>query len=206
MSISATPTTIAESATLNAGQCQWPMWKSAKSNTAPHRARSITLPIAPPMTRPIPQPVSTRSVRRSHTNSPTQTATATADRTQGGSAPSPPRSPKLTPRVPHHHQPEEAVDHRHDGAGLRQVAQQELLGRLVGDQGDDDEDHRLAVDRSHEALPAMIIMPSPPLRSAGRAAGAAPTCRPLPVPASSVRICCHAPAAARRRHPPRRAG
>ena len=28
ISISATPTTIAESATLKAGQCQWPTWKS----------------------------------------------------------------------------------------------------------------------------------------------------------------------------------
>src|SRR6266851_5677083 len=52
--------------------------------------------------------------------------------------------------VPHDHQPEEALDHRHDGARLHQIAQQELLGRLVGHQGRDDQDHRLALDRPHE--------------------------------------------------------
>ena len=50
------------------------------------------------MTRPMPQPVKGRSVRRSHTKRPTHTAIATADSSQGGSAPSPPSRPKLTPR------------------------------------------------------------------------------------------------------------
>src|SRR5262245_7435113 len=98
ISIKPTPITMAESATLKAGQCHWPMWKSAKSNTAPQRSRSITLPMAPPMTRPMPQPVSVRSVRRSHMKRPIQTATAIADRSHAGSAPSPASRPKLTPR------------------------------------------------------------------------------------------------------------
>src|SRR5262245_32255045 len=51
--------------------------------------------------------------------------------------------------VPDDHQTEETVDDRHDGAGLHQVAQQELLGELVGNQGDHDQGHGLAVDASH---------------------------------------------------------
>jgi hypothetical protein len=39
---------IAESATLNAGQCQPPACRSRKSTTWPKRSRSITLPSAPP--------------------------------------------------------------------------------------------------------------------------------------------------------------
>src|SRR5882672_1160228 len=46
--MSAAPSVIAESATLNAGQCQPRAWKSRKSTTWPKRKRSITLPIAPP--------------------------------------------------------------------------------------------------------------------------------------------------------------
>jgi len=34
-------------------------------------------------------------------------------------------------RVPHAHQPEKAVDHRHDVARLQQVTQQQLLRELV---------------------------------------------------------------------------
>src|ERR1700704_2020111 len=39
---------MAESATLNAGQCQPRAWKSRKSTTWPKRSRSMTLPSAPP--------------------------------------------------------------------------------------------------------------------------------------------------------------
>src|SRR4029450_13773413 len=57
--------------------------------------------------------------------------------------------------IPHDHQPEEAVDHRHYGAlGRHQVAEQELLGELVSDQGDDDQGHRLAIDAPHHAATA----------------------------------------------------
>src|SRR6185369_13715810 len=42
------PIEIAESATLNAGQCQPNAWKSRKSTTWPKRRRSMSLPIAPP--------------------------------------------------------------------------------------------------------------------------------------------------------------
>ena len=45
------PQVIAESATLNAGQCQPQAWKSRKSTTAPIITRSMTLPTAPPSTR-----------------------------------------------------------------------------------------------------------------------------------------------------------
>ena len=50
---STTPTVIAESATLKAGQCQPRQWTSTKSTTAPKRARSIRLPTAPPKMSPI---------------------------------------------------------------------------------------------------------------------------------------------------------
>ena len=63
-----------------------------------------------------------------------QTAIATADRTQGGSAWSPPSMPKLTPRfhtMTRRKNPSITVT---IGAGLQQVAQQELLGDLVGHQ------------------------------------------------------------------------
>src|SRR2546425_1824045 len=46
--MSAAPSVIAESATLNAGQCQPCAWKSRKSTTLPKRKRSIRLPSAPP--------------------------------------------------------------------------------------------------------------------------------------------------------------
>src|SRR6266446_7520566 len=39
---------MAESAALNAGQCQPKAWKSRKSTTWPKRSRSMTLPSAPP--------------------------------------------------------------------------------------------------------------------------------------------------------------
>src|SRR5688572_18987771 len=45
---SAAPRVIAESATLNAGQCHAPACRSTKSTTWPKRKRSITLPSAPP--------------------------------------------------------------------------------------------------------------------------------------------------------------
>src|SRR5262249_47312674 len=45
---SAAPTVIAESATLNAGQCQPAAWKSRKSTTWPKRRRSTRLATAPP--------------------------------------------------------------------------------------------------------------------------------------------------------------
>src|SRR5439155_22910166 len=49
---SATPTLMAESATLNAGQWYPRQWKSRKSTTAPNRPRSMRLPTAPPKMNP----------------------------------------------------------------------------------------------------------------------------------------------------------
>ena len=40
---------MAESATLNAGQCHPKKWKSIKSTTNPRFKRSIRLPMAPPI-------------------------------------------------------------------------------------------------------------------------------------------------------------
>src|SRR5579875_2720203 len=52
-STTTTPTVIAESATLNTGQCSVPQWRSTKSITSPKRSRQIRLPAAPPMMAPI---------------------------------------------------------------------------------------------------------------------------------------------------------
>src|SRR5215467_9326318 len=86
----ATPTVIAESATLKAGQCQSRAYTSTKSTTAPKRVRSIRLPTAPPKMSPMadcsrqPPLGSTRTATRSRTTSATSERSPTTQRQLDG--------------------------------------------------------------------------------------------------------------------------
>src|SRR5579883_1826353 len=51
--------------------------------------------------------------------------------------------------VPDDDEPEKALDHRNHAARRRQIAEQQLLGELVDDEGGGDQRHGLAIERSH---------------------------------------------------------
>src|SRR4030095_7838050 len=80
---SAAPMVIAESATLNAGQCQPAACRSRKSTTYPKRRRSITLPIAPPRIRARPAQKVRRAGERT-SNTETMSAAPSANAARSG--------------------------------------------------------------------------------------------------------------------------
>ena len=98
--IAATPTQIALSATLKAGQCTEPTWKSRKSTTAPRRSRSMTLPTAPPMISPIARASNGLEARRSQYDQQCDDCGGGETENTAALNPAPPLNrPKLMPRL-----------------------------------------------------------------------------------------------------------
>ena len=91
-SSSSTPSVMAASARLKAGQCG----SLTKSVTAPSRTRSTTLPAAPPTSIPVGSQTSGRSAWRTKKTSSAPTATAITSATTGRR---PASAPKATPSL-----------------------------------------------------------------------------------------------------------
>jgi hypothetical protein len=135
------------------------------------------LPMAPPMTRPMPQPVMGRSVRRSHTNSPMQTPPGRKNPGRQGAV----AAQAETHAGFHDDQAEKAVDHRHRRAGFQQEPSSSSLESWGRPARSRDCGPSPGIEASHRE----DLTPSPPF-AAPAEQRMRPTCRPLPVPASSA--------------------
>ena len=206
----ATPRQIALSAKLNAGQCQYPIWKSRKSTTAPWRIRSTTLPIAPPTMRPI-------AIAENRARHPPQPIDQPGDDDHGGE-----REQQRVERAAFLRtgveqakahaaiEGQDQVEKRGDPVGVKpapgEMGENRGFAQLIEDRDDDRRgepryQHCPALADRLKRRPAR-----PPRRNGGRDRDGPPPGRPRAVRASSARSARPAPPSRGRRFRAHRAG